>query len=70
MSFAEVQADMDRCSRNGELSAAIADGNVKYQASVTHPGYLERVDPCGKKTLGMFKNGGFFALPSDADEVK
>ena len=42
----------------GTLTNAVTQSSIKYQASTTHPGYLERIDADGT-TVGMFENGQF-----------
>jgi len=53
--FAAVEADR----RSGELSRKVTTAAVRYQASVTHPGYLERIDEHGIRTVGTFHGGVF-----------
>lgn len=55
----EVFANLDRHREDGFLSAAIADGNVRYQASLAHLGMLERVNPDGSVQVGEFVDGSF-----------
>ena len=55
--------DADRVS--GVLASAIAGQSpVRYQASKSNPGLLERMDPAGKTLLGTFIDGDF--VPSEA----
>lgn len=52
--------DIDRAS--GQLAASVAQASIRYQASQTHPGYLEKRE--GDTVLvGRFLNGEF--LPID-----
>lgn len=55
----EVFANLERKREDGTLSAAIADGNVRYQASQSHPGMLEMVLPDGSVQVGKFVDGAF-----------
>lgn len=43
----------------GILSEAVTDSSVRYQASRSHPGQLEKIDSDGKVTVGQFCNGNF-----------
>lgn len=47
---------------SGSLAQSVTGSAVKYQASVTHPGLLERIDAHGDVTLGQFMDGEFRAL--------
>jgi len=46
----------------GVLPDSVTNSPVRYQASVTNLGYLERIDPNGNMTTGQFKNGQFMEL--------
>jgi hypothetical protein len=46
----------------GVLSDTVTNSPIRYQASVTNLGYLERIDPNGNMTTGQFKNGQFMEL--------
>ncbi|MCJ8268041.1 MAG: ParD-like family protein [Psychrosphaera sp.] len=59
--FDDVLGEVQMRSASGELSQIIANGKTKYQASVSHPGLLEQIEPNGTVTVGMFKNGEFVA---------
>ena len=50
---------LDRDRESGRLSTEIASGFPRYQASINHPGYLERVEPNGNTVVGKFENGVF-----------
>lgn len=58
--FAAVEADR----HSGELSRKVTTAAIRYYASVTHPGYLERVDANGLHTIGTFQNGLFTPIES------
>lgn len=58
--FAAVEADR----RTGELSKKVTTAAIRYYASVTHPGYLERVDENGAHTVGTFHGGVFTPIES------
>ena len=42
----------------GTLAQQVTTNSFKYQVSVTHPGYLERIEN-GTITIGQFNNGEF-----------
>lgn len=46
---------------NGLLAQNITSSKVKYQTSTTNPGYLEKIDLDGKRSVGQFQNGVFIA---------
>lgn len=50
--FALARAEIAR-------SAAKSKSKVQYQACVSRPGFLERVNPDGTVDIGTFKNGKF-----------
>jgi len=58
--FAAVDADR----RSQALAQAVTSATLRYQASITHPGYLEQIAPDGSRAVGMFHEGAF--LPLDA----
>ena len=45
--------------RAGGLAASVTGAEVRYQASATHSGQLERIDADGRITVGQFSNGVF-----------
>lgn len=51
--------EIDERRQSGDLKRAIADGQTRYQGSITNPGYLEKVDSDGGVTIGRFQNGCF-----------
>lgn len=52
--------EQQRC--NGALPDAVSRSHVRYQASSTHPGLLERLDVDGAITLGRFEQGRFIPM--------
>ncbi|MCK4840623.1 MAG: hypothetical protein KAT04_01930 [Methylococcales bacterium] len=48
--------------KKGRLADTVTSSAVKYQASKTHPGYLEKIQQNGAITIGQFNNGEFTAL--------
>jgi len=53
--FAAVEADR----ASGTLAEKVSTAAIRYQASRAHPGYLERIDHTGTRTLGTFHGGVF-----------
>jgi len=51
----------DRELKSGALSEAIASGSVRYQASLSKPGYLEACYPDEHIKVGRFTDGAFIA---------
>jgi len=45
--------------QQGTLTQTVTDSAIKYQSSLTQPGYLERIDQEGNILVGQFKNGEF-----------
>ncbi|OOZ40287.1 hypothetical protein BOW53_08240 [Solemya pervernicosa gill symbiont] len=58
--FAAVEADR----RIGELPKKVTTASIRYQASTTHPGYLEQIDEGGVRTAGTFHGGVFTPIKS------
>ena len=53
--------EKDRAS--GDLSGSVTSAKIYYEASVDHPGYLDRVNSVtGKRESGSFHNGEFKVL--------
>ena len=48
--------------KSGKLSSTLTTSSISYQASITYPGYLERIDPDNNMTIGQFENGKFIEL--------
>jgi hypothetical protein len=46
----------------GTLAQEVTTATPTYQASPTHPGYLEQIDKQGKRTVGTFQDGVFTPL--------
>ncbi|MCK5190265.1 MAG: hypothetical protein KAR12_09455 [Methylococcales bacterium] len=62
----EVFNLLEAQQQQGTLSQAVTSSAIKYQSSLTQPGYLERIDQEGNKSVGQFKNGNFIS----ADELE
>ena len=45
--------------QQGTLTQAVTGSAIKYQSSLTQPGYLERIDQNGNVLVGQFENGEF-----------
>ena len=43
--------------QQGTLTQTVTDSAIKYQSSLTQPGYLERIDQNGNVLVGQFENG-------------
>lgn len=55
-------AEIDQARDSGTLSKSIVSDQIRYQASIARPGYLEQVSPDGSVVVGMFENGEFIPL--------
>jgi hypothetical protein len=58
----EVFQALEDERENGALPQTVTNSAIKYQASITHPGYLEQIDQNGKITFGKFQQGTFIAI--------
>ena len=57
----EVFSSLESQQKQGILTQAVTNSAIKYQSSLTHPGYLEQIDQDGNVLVGQFKNGKFLA---------
>lgn len=57
----EVFAAVEQARKDGSLSRAVNRARVSYEASLTHPGLLDRVLPNGHRDSGHFRNGEFLS---------
>ena len=55
--FAALEADRS----SGVLANSVSSALVRYQACSSRPGYLERLDRDGSRSVGRFANGEFLA---------
>ena len=55
--FAALEADRS----SGVLANSVSSAPVRYQACSSRPGYLERLDKDGSRSVGRFANGEFLA---------
>ncbi len=60
-----VFEELEQQRKQGTLSEAITGNTLRYQASSTHPGYLEQITPEGTIKVGQFQNGQF--VPAELD---
>ena len=60
-----VFAAVESARRSGTLSREVTTAETTYQAAASHPGYLERIDKQGKRTIGRFEDGHFIPLGED-----
>ena len=55
--------DLENDRRNGFLAKNVTSAKIYYEASVEHPGYLDRVNSITReRKTGSFENGEFKAL--------
>lgn len=57
-----VFAAMERAQDSGELRRTISRAPVRYEASETQPGLLDRIDAEGRRDTGHFRNGRFISV--------
>ncbi len=55
--FAALEADRS----SGVLANSVSSAPVRYQACSSRPGYLERLDRDGSRSVGRFAHGEFLA---------
>ena len=58
----EVFESLERDRNSGRLAAEVTGASIYYEASRTHPGYLDRVGENGARETGQFRNGEFIVL--------
>jgi len=58
----DVFEDLERSRRDGSLSQSVTKSQIKYQACLTYPGYIEHIDEHNNVTIGKWKNGIFIPL--------
>ena len=57
----DVFAALGEARQSGILSASVTKAAVRYQASSSNPGYLERISSDGSCCIGRFAGGAFQA---------
>ena len=55
----DVFAAVETSRSDGSLSESVSNAGIKYEASQTQAGYLDRVSPGGVRETVLFKNGEF-----------
>lgn len=58
----DVLQALENDRKQGILPELVTGSVCRYQASKSHPGYLERIDRAGSVTVGQFRDGSFVAL--------
>ena len=58
----DVFNSLEAQRQQGTLTQAVTRSALKYQSSLTQPGYLERIDQSGNIIVGQFKNGKFVSI--------
>jgi len=58
----DVFKALDIQREEGELAQLVTGSSIKYQSSLKHPGYLEKIDQQGKVEVGRFNEGDFVAV--------
>ena len=58
----DVFRNLELKRESGKLAQQVTTNSFKYQVSVSHPGYLEKIEN-GIITIGQFKNGEFVSEP-------
>lgn len=56
---------LEQQREQGTLSETVTGSTLRYQASTTHPGYLEQITPEGNISTGQFHNGQFIPAKFD-----
>ena len=60
--FRSLEAQRD----HGTLAKAVTGSAIKYQVSLSYPGYLERIDQDGNSDIGQFQDGKFVPVAESA----
>jgi len=58
----DVFNSLEAQRQQGTLTQAVTSSAIKYQSSLVHLGYLERIDQKGNVSVGQFKNGEFVTV--------
>ena len=58
----DLFAALEQERKSGTLATSISGSAVRYQASATHPGQLEQINPDGSVLVGQFSMGIFTPL--------
>ena len=58
---------VERDRQSSVVYKKVTASPIRYQVCEEQPGYLEKIDQQGVKTIGMFENGEFIAIKSTKD---
>jgi hypothetical protein len=61
----ELFSKLDLARKSGILSQKVSNSDVRYQAAVSHPGYIEQIRRDGTRSIGKFIEGSFHELSID-----
>ena len=61
-----VFKSLENDRESGKLSREVTNSAIRYQASLKHLGYLEKIDADNNITTGQFENGQFVELKDDS----
>lgn len=64
---ASIFQSLENDRASGMLPQTVTGSAIRYQASDTHPGYLEQIHPDGRIQTGKFQSGEFIAI--DASQL-
>lgn len=62
----EVFQSLETERASGILAQTVTSSPIQYQVSVTHPGYLEQINPDGAIKTGKFQGGVFIGINETA----
>jgi len=54
-----IFATVDKARAQGGLTGVVSNAYVRYEASQSQPGFLDKVSPGGVRETGHFRNGEF-----------
>jgi len=58
----DVFNSLEAQRQQGTLTQVVTSSTIKYQSSLVHPRYLERIDQQGNVSVGQFQNGEFVTV--------
>ncbi len=58
----DVFSSLEAQRQQGTLTQVVTNSAVKYQSSLAHPGYLEKIDQEGNILVGQFNKGEFMPI--------
>ena len=65
----QVFGEVEFARRSGELAKRVTTSKVRYQASRTNPGLLERITSDGRVSLGTFRDGHFHPVQTTGSSL-